>query len=482
MLSIRIYWGGCGFPSFTNNKVKIWTNLADKLGTGDKSRTAFLIFTKHLRVALLRYNQRFHVDGSNQENGVSRRSLGSFVLLLMLLLALCPIVAQQGSLPPELLDQTKVPPLSSYAGEAACARCHAKLAKAYASTPHALDSSLATAKTIVGDFSADHARLHTRNPNLDFVMIAAPPDGFYQSAVDLSDPQNPKSEMKRIDIVVGAGRHGQTYLYWQDDKLFELPVSYWTYAHRWVNSPGYPDGELHWDRSVGPRCLECHASYFVWQPMPVNRYAKDHLLLGIDCERCHGPGALHVKREHSAKPPRGASSEQAIVNPARLSRDQQMSLCALCHAGGGHPIKTPMSFVVGDDVNDYLKITPPPPDAPADVHGNQVGALEQSKCFRSGKLTCSTCHDVHQTQENADAFSSRCLTCHQVKACGEYRSMGNAIRGKCIECHMPVGKSNAIATANAGQTMQATMRAHRIAIYPGVKLDRAATHLTATDR
>lgn len=409
---------------------------------------------------------------------MSRRSLGGFVVLLVLPLALPPLTAQQvpmnSQLPAGVTDQTKVPPPTSYAGDAACARCHAQRAKTYATTAHALDTSLPTAKTIAGDFSRENAVLRTRNENLAFAMVAAP-DGFYQSAVYLSDPQHLKTEMKKFDIVVGSGRHGQTYLYWQDDQLFELPVSWWTYAKRWVNSPGYPDGELHWDRAVGPRCLECHASYFTWLPPSVNRYDKDRLVLGIDCERCHGPGALHVERESSATPPRRGSPEEAIVNPARLSRDQQLSLCSLCHAGGGPPVKAPMTFVVGDNIHDFLKIIPPPVDAPMDVHGNQVGALEQSKCFRSSKLTCSTCHDVHQKQENADEFSVRCLTCHREQACGRYRSMGKSIRSKCIECHMPLGRSNAIATSNAGQPMQATMRTHRIAIYSDATLEGAGT-------
>jgi hypothetical protein len=411
---------------------------------------------------------------------VTPRRLGGIVLLLLFILplALPPLTAQQGPvnspLPDAVTDQREVPPPSSYAGNAACARCHAQLAKTYSGTPHSLDTSLPSTKTIVGDFSRENAVLRTRNPNLAFVMAVAP-DGFYQSAVDLSDPHHLKSDMKKFDLVVGSGRHGQTYLYWQGDQLFELPVSWWTYAKRWVNSPGYPDGELHWDRAVGPRCLECHASYFTWLPPTVNRYDKDRLVLGIDCERCHGPGALHVKRESSATPPRRGSLEEAIVNPARLSRDQQLSLCSLCHAGGGPPIKSPMSFVVGDNIDDYLKIIPPPVDAPVDVHGNQVGALEQSKCFNSGKLTCSTCHDVHRKQENADEFSVRCLTCHRAQACGKYRSMGQSIRSKCVECHMPLGHSNAIATANAGQAAQATMRTHRIAIYSDATLEDAGT-------
>lgn len=395
---------------------------------------------------------------------------------VLLLLPLWPPAVLHGQAttqrPAEAVPQLapgNVSPPSAYAGAAVCAECHEKEARTYAATPHALDSALPSAKTILGGFTPDQAVLRTKNPSLIFVM-AATPDGFYQTAVNASDPQHLSREFKRFDIVFGSGRHGQTYLYWEGDRLFELPVSYWTYAHEWVNSPGYPDGELHWDRPVGPRCLECHASYFSWLPPPSNRYARDSVVLSIDCERCHGPGAKHLARERSATPPRAGSPDVGIINPARLTRDQQISLCSLCHAGGGAPIRTPMSFVVGDDIHDYLRITPPPLDAPVDVHGNQVGALQQSKCYSSGKLTCSTCHNVHETQENASAFSVHCLACHQVKACGRYRTMGERIRGRCIDCHMPEGTSKAIKTANNGQLMQATMRAHRIAVYPDAAL------------
>ena len=215
---------------------------------------------------------------------------------------------------------------SAYAGATVCAQCHQKEAQAWASTPHALDSSLPSEKTILGSFAPGENMLHTRNPNLVFAMSDRP-DGFYQSAVNVSDPDHPSSESQKFDIVIGSGRHGQSYLFWFRDYLYELPVSWWTSTHQWVDSPGYPDGEVHWNRSVGPRCLECHASRFSWAPPPTNHYQKDDLVLGIDCERCHGPGALHVERERSAKPPPPASPEEAIVNPERLSRQRQMSLC-----------------------------------------------------------------------------------------------------------------------------------------------------------
>lgn len=364
-----------------------------------------------------------------------------------------------------------VPPPNAYAGDAACAECHTGQAKSYAATPHATDSSVASDKTILGDFDPQNAVLRTSNPSLAFVMLSTP-QGFYQSAVNLSDPQHLNQTMKRFDIVVGSGRHGQTYLYWEGDQLFELPVSWWSYTHKWVDSPGYPDGILHWQRAVQPRCLECHANYFSNSAMP-NHYAKDSLVLGIGCERCHGPGALHVARERSASPPAPGSPHEAIVNPAHLTLDQQIGLCTLCHAGQSPSIKPALTYIVGDNIKDYIEVNAPPADKPVDVHGNQVGALEQSKCYTSGKLTCSTCHNVHKTQEKADAFSGHCLECHKIIACGRYHIMGGAIRGHCVDCHMPLGKSNAIKTATGLQQQQATFRSHRIAIYPDATIDPA---------
>src|SRR5690348_5964686 len=92
-----------------------------------------------------------------------------------------------------------------------------------------------------------------------------------------------KAESEPIDLVVGSGRKGQTYLFWKGDRLFQLPVSYWVELGHWVNSPGYTDGWAKFDRPVMPRCLECHASYAesVAGPQPNNRYKKTNVVLGI---------------------------------------------------------------------------------------------------------------------------------------------------------------------------------------------------------
>jgi len=387
---------------------------------------------------------------------------GRGILLLLGCLALVPVTISQESRDPKI-DRTEAPSPSAYAGDSACVQCHRKESEFYPLTPHARDSASATAKEITGSFNTGHNVLYTSNPNLIVEMIAKP-DGFYQSAVNLADPNNRLTE--RFDIVIGSGRHGQSYLYWNDDQLFELPASYWTWNHQWVISPGFPAGQVHFDRAIVPRCLECHASYFTSLAPPLNRFSKESLALGINCERCHGPGALHVARERSTKPPPSGSHDESIVNPARLTRDRQLDLCALCHAGAVEPIRPPLTFVAGENIRNYLAIQPASSDAPPDVHGNQVGALELSKCFTSGKMTCSTCHNVHEKQENADSFSRHCLACHEVRACGEYRALGSTIRTKCVECHMPLEESAKITSDSSGGTLHALLRAHQIKIYP----------------
>lgn len=356
------------------------------------------------------------------------------------------------------------PSATAYAGDAACAGCHAAEAKTYFATTHYRDSSAATQKTILGDFTPGKNVLRTPNPNLIYAMIAAP-DGFYQSAVDIADPEHLSGTAEKFDIVVGSGRLGQNYFYWKEDKLFQLPVAYWAQTHSWMNSPGYVEGRIEFNRPIAPRCLECHATTFQAAPPPENRYVKDSVVLGIGCEKCHGPGAEHVARERSPHPPAAGTAEIAIVNPARLPRDRRMDLCGLCHAGPGIPVRPALSFRPGDELARYVTIAAPPENAPVDVHGSQVEALERSKCFTSGKMTCETCHDVHRSQENADSFSVHCLGCHSVRACPKFRQIGEAIRTKCVGCHMPVQSSQVITSQTGGKKFSVAIRSHRIAVY-----------------
>ncbi len=294
-----------------------------------------------------------------------------------------------------------------YLGDEACRPCHQDKFEAYQSSAHHLASRLPSETSIEGKFTHGSNILRTSNPYLYFVMSAGK-EGYFQSAVAKLPPVETISRKERFDLVIGSGRKGQTYLYWKGDELFELPVSYWTETGQWINSPGYPDGLPNFDKPIIPRCLECHTSYFDSLPPPLNRFDKQNIVLGITCEKCHGPGRAHVTRTRAKISLRPGEAED-IVNPASLSRDRQMDLCALCHAGPGTPRAPAFSFAAGGVLEKYLSIADDAPDTPVDVHAHQVQQLRSSRCFRSSSMTCTTCHNVHKTQRDAASFSEHCL-------------------------------------------------------------------------
>jgi hypothetical protein len=353
----------------------------------------------------------------------------------------------------------------TFVGDDACATCHQDKAGTYHRTAHFKTSSLPSGDTIHGKFSPGSDTMMTVNPNLHFVMEANE-KGYFQTAYMTTSPTVVLSRSERIDIVVGSGRKGQSYLFWDGDQLFQLPVSYWTELDGWVNSPGFVDGNANFERPVGPRCLECHAGRFESRLPPINRYDPSSLVLGISCERCHGPGSEHVALFRSKSPP-APPAESGIVNPRKLSRARQLDICGQCHEGSGTSIAPPLSFVPGDDLDQYLAFARLPPNARVDVHASQVQLLRKSRCFRSSTtLTCATCHDVHLAQRDPAPFSSVCLTCHKTENCGAFPKVGHAIDGKCVDCHMPLQQTAHIISRVNGASVRPKVRNHQIAIYP----------------
>jgi hypothetical protein len=359
---------------------------------------------------------------------------------------------------------------NKYAGDAACLSCHREQSSSYLHTAHHLTSQPATRDSILGSFHDGSNVLMIAdpktagdNPGLYFKMEARE-NGFLQTAV-AGWPGQLQTKSERMEVVIGSGVRGQSYLYWRGDRLFELPVSYWSDGPRWINSPGYKDGTMNFSRAVTPRCLECHATFIEPRsPDPLtNEYNNASLALGIFCERCHGPGANHIAR-HQAE----GTAGETILNPAKFSRDRQVDLCALCHNGiRSEELVPAFSYLPGKALDSYLHPAEGEVAAHPDVHGNQVGLLQRSRCYMSSpKMSCSTCHDVHQPERPAAAYSDRCLTCHKVESCGMAKTMGHKIAENCIDCHMPVEPTNAIVSTTAGQVIRPKMRNHWIKIYP----------------
>jgi hypothetical protein len=352
-----------------------------------------------------------------------------------------------------------------FVGGEACAKCHQDISADHLHTAHFLTSQPADEQYIKGSFDSGR-NYYAYNPTVAIAMERRS-NGFYQ----VEYVGNEEKTSKKMDMVVGSGTMGQSFLNWRDNYLFQLPITYFSAAHTWSNSPGYPNRVV-FNRVITSRCLECHTTYVKTISAPgkePEQFDRNKIVYGISCERCHGPGAQHVQFQESHP---HDSAAKFIVNPATFSRQQKLDLCALCHGGRLQKTKPSFSFTAGESLADYFVVdTTSPNPAMIDVHGNQYGLLRASKCFIASDMTCNTCHDVHKNEKEKKAlFSSRCMTCHSEahnNFCPMAKTIGESIVKNCIDCHMPLLPSRAIAVFLPGkqEPTAAMIRSHLIAVY-----------------
>jgi hypothetical protein len=356
---------------------------------------------------------------------------------------------------------------TEYAGSAACISCHKAVYNSYLHTAHYMALQPADQDNIQGSF-AGGSNQFIFNTHLK-VNMTKTDSGFFQTVFD----DGKMGESRRFDVVFG-GVKGQTYGYWLTNELFQLPISYVSNTHSWVNSPGYDPNSVVFERMIDHKCLGCHASYAKpEQPDLPSFYAtaegfdKSTVVYGVDCERCHGPAAEHV-RFQTANPQ--VKTAKYITTYNSLTREQKINMCAICHSGGNnHLLKPTFGFKPGDTLENYIRISHS--NAPTnyrniDVHGNQRGLLESSKCFISSNMDCATCHDTHTVERgNTLLYAARCNSCHSSTShnqCKLVNSLStNALNANCVACHMPAFTSKLIVAGDSG----AHVHTHHIAIY-----------------
>ena len=354
-----------------------------------------------------------------------------------------------------------------FAGSATCGNCHKNIYASHLHTAHYLTSRLASAKYIKGSFEPGN-NLYAYNASVVIAMEKRD-SGFYQ----VEYYRETEQKAHRFDIVIGSGTMGQSYLFWKDQSLFQLPITYFSAANAWSNSPGFPD-RIIYNRVITSRCMECHATFLqnISEPDKVpEQFDKNKIIYGVDCEKCHGPAEKHV--EFQTQNPKITISK-FIINPAKFTRQQNMDLCASCHGGRLQKIKPSFEFASGNKLSDYFVVDTAAPDPKnIDVHGNQYGLLRASKCYRtSNTLTCNTCHNTHENEKGKiELFSQRCMACHSEGhniICKLTKTMGSALNKNCIDCHMPLKSSNVIAVQLHGDVtpIAALIRSHFISIYP----------------
>ncbi|EMI20896.1 c-type cytochrome precursor [Rhodopirellula maiorica SM1] len=342
-----------------------------------------------------------------------------------------------------------------FVGPQSCRECHREKFESFIHTAHFQTSRLASPETVHGAFTEGRNEMTTREENVTFEMVQRN-DQLYQRV----DFYGWRFEVP-MQIVFGSAKMGESYLYWHGDQLYQHNVTYLTDPDRWVNSPGYVDGDAAYARPIPARCVECHTTYADFREER-NHYTPGSLILGISCERCHGPGREHVAYHQTHPDSREA---KAITNPRQLTRQQQLDICGQCHSGTAPRKTTPFAFRPGDRVTDHFDMSKAHLDDNRVHTSNQLNRLSQSKCFQESEMTCADCHNPHQSERgNMRLFSQRCIQCHDAQACGMAEQIGERIVENCIDCHMPLRNTKKLRFETAAGKLFPPLRDHHVRV------------------
>jgi tetratricopeptide (TPR) repeat protein len=170
-----------------------------------------------------------------------------------------------------------------------------------------------------------------------------------------------------------------------------------------------------------------------------NRYPKPPFTHnGVACERCHGSGGAHA-------------NGGKVINPAKLTPARRDDICMQCHLEGKAAIERPgrhvYEFRPGDALSDYVRYF-----LLVDAKGSglgavsQVEALAQSQCKKKSgdAMSCTSCHNPHQSTSSADRvafYRGKCLACHGA----DFATKHHPDRPDCTACHMPASASTDVA-------------------------------------
>jgi tetratricopeptide repeat protein len=335
----------------------------------------------------------------------------------------------------------------AYVGDERCITCHAEIVERY--RRHPMGQSLAALS------DAPVVEKYGRSAQVDFDA------GGFHYEVERHGTRLRHRETKRdakgrilagreveIEYVLGSGTRGRSYVMNFDGRLFQSPIAWFAQAGKWDLSPGYQSRNFHFERPLEVDCLFCHTNRVRPVADTHNRYEKP-LFQGhaIGCERCHGPGALHVQDQEAG----GRQSEQdtSIVNPAKLPEYLRDAVCEQCHLQGTARItrrgREEFDYRPGLPLHDYLAVFVKPPELAGKYRAvSQVEQMVISRCYveSKGKLGCISCHDPHGLPPRNEAgkfYRNACLKCHGPgnKECSlDFAVRQQKNQDQCVACHM----------------------------------------------
>ncbi len=252
--------------------------------------------------------------------------------------------------------------------------------------------------------------------------------------------------IQTVSYIIGSGQHTNSHLISINGYVYQAPITFYTQKKKWDMAPGMEGGfSSRFSRVIEFECMNCHNGLPEVAVGSVNKYTK--VQTGIDCERCHGPGSLHVARvSQNILVDTSNGIDYSIVNPRHLSIDLQNELCMRCHLQGVNVLNEKASyfdFKPGDKISDHWNIFLPSFDGRNDkfLMASQADRLMQSRCFiESKQLSCITCHNPHLSVKETPVaqFNQPCISCHSAgkTECKETVAARKLSDDNCSGCHI----------------------------------------------
>ena len=329
-------------------------------------------------------------------------------------------------------------PAATYVGAAACASCHKAMHAKWKAGRHSRMLQEAGADSVRGDFAKGEVTLRGQR----YFLRAEAGQWFIRESYLTGQPRE-----RRVDYTLGNRRIQHYLTRLEDGRIVVLPPSWDVQRREWFHNLDIVDLEEGGGTKVQVWNAHCHGCHVSGQERnfraETGTYDTRWTDFGTSCERCHGPGSLHVD------PGAGA---RHIVRATRLGPDREVAVCAQCHSLRD---VVATGFIAGAAYGDHFMpvleyAQKPGPDPAYWADGrprrfsNDALGLWQSDCFVKGGVTCLHCHDPHEPDVDRSARLSAsdalCLGCHEQvgrDVPAHTRHAAGSAGSACVECHMP---------------------------------------------
>ncbi len=348
-----------------------------------------------------------------------------------------------------------------YVGKEQCRMCHAEIYDSYLETGMGKSFHYATKQNSA--ISDTVPIVYDSDKNLYYKPFWKS-DSLYLLEYRLSNLDTIHKLIKKVDYKIGSGHHTNSHIFEINGYLHQIPYTYYTQDSIADLPPGFENGmNSRFSRKIGMECMTCHNAHPTHDITSDNKY--EHVLNGIDCERCHGPGELHVKRKLAGElVDTSKYIDYTIVNPSRLDKKLQFDVCQRCHLQGTTVLNDSSDFTdykPGMHLHEYMETYIPKYDNDNSfIMASHVDRLMQSSCYQNSDITCISCHNPHKSVQTLDNnyFDNKCKQCHQ--ECDETEV------NNCVSCHMP--KSNTL------DIMHVSITDHKIGIHSKKKNEKGS--------